>query len=57
MLRIGLSYDEGKPEYELYASALVEAGVRFGVFVEPVWLAGKGQRFSRTCSTIWRPLF
>lgn len=45
MLRIGLSYNEGKPEYELYASALVDAGARFGVAVEPVWLAVNGHAF------------
>lgn len=45
MLRVGLSYDERKPEYELYASVLVDAGARFGVPVEPVWLAGCGRAF------------
>lgn len=48
MLRVGLSYHEGKPEYELYASALVDAGARFDIAVEPVWLAGSGSAFQST---------
>lgn len=45
MLRIGLSYDEGKPEYGRYASALVEAGERLGIVAEPIWLAGLNHPF------------
>jgi putative glutamine amidotransferase len=44
-LKIGLSYTEGKPKYRLYAEALVEAGARFGMAVEPVWLAGIAKPF------------
>lgn len=45
MLRIGLSYDEGTPEYALYALTLIDAGSRFGFGVEPVWLAGRDKVF------------
>jgi putative glutamine amidotransferase len=45
MPRIGLSYHEGKPEYGLYASLLVEAGERLGIAIEPVWLAGANRSF------------
>jgi len=44
-MRVGLSYHEGKPEYELYAEVLARAGVRYGIPVEPVWLCGIGKRF------------
>jgi gamma-glutamyl-gamma-aminobutyrate hydrolase PuuD len=40
-----LSYDQGTAKYPLYASALVEAGKRFGYAVEPVWLAGAARAF------------
>jgi len=39
-VRIGLSYDQGTADYALYASALEAAGERYGIRVEPVWLAG-----------------
>ena len=44
-LKIGLSYDEGRPKDRLYVDALLEAGTRFGVPVEPVWLLRAGQPF------------
>jgi putative glutamine amidotransferase len=46
-VRIGLSYDQGTAKYPLYASALVEAGERFGYLVEPIWLAGATRPFDR----------
>jgi putative glutamine amidotransferase len=46
-VRIGLSFDQGTAKYPLYASALVEAGERFGYSVEPVWLAGTYRAFDR----------
>jgi putative glutamine amidotransferase len=46
-MRIGLSFDQGTAKYPLYASALVEAGTRFGYSVEPVWLAGTKRVFDR----------
>jgi putative glutamine amidotransferase len=44
-MRIGLSYYQGRPKDRLYAEALVEAGRRFAVPVEPVWLAGIDRPF------------
>jgi putative glutamine amidotransferase len=46
-VRIGLSFDQGTGKYPLYASALVEAGKKFGYPVEPVWLAGTTREFDR----------
>ncbi|HEY1977114.1 MAG TPA: gamma-glutamyl-gamma-aminobutyrate hydrolase family protein [Candidatus Baltobacteraceae bacterium] len=46
MLKIGLSYNEGRPKDRLYVDMLLEAGARYGFPVEPVWLAGKGQVFA-----------
>jgi putative glutamine amidotransferase len=45
--KIGLSFHQGRPKDRLYAEALLEAGRRFDVDVEPVWLAGLDRRFDR----------
>lgn len=44
---IGLSYDQGTAKYPWYADALRRAGERFGIPVEPVWLAGLGRDLDR----------
>lgn len=46
MLKIGLSYNEERPKDRLYVAMLLEAGARYGISVEPVWLAGEGQPFA-----------
>lgn len=45
VLKVGLSHHAGTPEYERYAAALLDAGVRFGFMVEPVWLSRAGDSF------------
>jgi putative glutamine amidotransferase len=47
-MRIGLSYHQGRPKDRLYVETLVEAGERFGLPIEPVWLAGLGRAFDRS---------
>jgi putative glutamine amidotransferase len=44
-VKIGLSYNERKPKDRLYVDALIEAGERSGMPVEPVWLAGVNHSF------------
>jgi putative glutamine amidotransferase len=41
MIRIGLSYHNGKPAYDAYAEALQRRADALGVSLEPVWLAGR----------------
>ena len=43
VLRIGLSYHAGGPEYDAYASALERRAAAMDVPVECVWLAGSNQ--------------
>ena len=47
-VKIGLSYDEGKPQYRLYVGALIAAADELGIEnLELLWLAGAAQPLDR----------
>ncbi len=48
-VKIGLSYDQGAPEYRLYLGALLASADQMGLVdvIEPIWLAGAAQPLDR----------
>jgi len=46
-MKVGLSYSQGRPKDRFYADVLRAAGERFGIPVEPIWLAGIDQPLYR----------
>jgi putative glutamine amidotransferase len=47
-MKVGLSFDQGGPEYRLYVGALLVAAERAGVELETFWLAGKDRPLDRS---------
>jgi putative glutamine amidotransferase len=46
-MKIGLSFDQGGPEYRLYVGALLVAAERARIEVQTFWLAGSARPFER----------
>lgn len=47
-VRVGLSYHQNRPKDALYERLLLEAGERYGLPVEPLWLAGADRPLDRS---------
>jgi putative glutamine amidotransferase len=47
-VKIGLSYDQGTPEYRLYTGALMAAAEESNIDVQTFWIAGADRPFNET---------